>query len=372
MLSDTISNQKSLGIQDEQGQHFQTLDLLRGIAAIAVVIYHFSSRINYAGLMYHGYLAVDFFFCLSGYVIFRSYFHKFLSMKITTGQFIVRRLVRLMPLILLGNLIAAFTDLFRPGTYSILEHVINIVIVLIMSSFLLPTLYKTSLEETTYPLNGPVWSLFFEFFANIVFALIARLRFCKSIMMSVCVLSLILLIHASLITGSVHFGPHIEFFLLAFPRVFFSFFIGGLLNYINFKIKPTKWPVSAILIICIFIIPKIENTTLSATFDLVSIAFIFPLIVYLGANHANEANKELASVSGDLSYPLYCIHYPIVRGFSVIIRHFALSEAVNIIISILLTCIISALSLLIFYLYDLPIRKRLSEQLFSSRQLINR
>lgn len=82
--------------------HYETLDLLRGVVAISVVLYHFSSRVNYAGLMYHGYLAVDFFFCLSGYVIFHAYFNRIRSNVMTVSEFIAARLIRFMPLVLLG------------------------------------------------------------------------------------------------------------------------------------------------------------------------------------------------------------------------------------------------------------------------------
>jgi len=57
-------------------QHFEILDGLRGVAAIAVVIFHFMEitipdpKNNFIA---HAYLAVDFFFCLSGFVIAYAY-----------------------------------------------------------------------------------------------------------------------------------------------------------------------------------------------------------------------------------------------------------------------------------------------------------
>lgn len=56
--------------------HFEILDGLRGIAAVAVVIFHFMEFAipDYTkNFIAHGYLAVDFFFCLSGFVIAYAY-----------------------------------------------------------------------------------------------------------------------------------------------------------------------------------------------------------------------------------------------------------------------------------------------------------
>ena len=60
----------------------------------------------------HGYLAVDFFFVLSGFVIGYAYDGR-LSKGMTTGRFFLRRIVRLQPMVVLGTLIGAFCVLFR-------------------------------------------------------------------------------------------------------------------------------------------------------------------------------------------------------------------------------------------------------------------
>lgn len=141
-----------------------------------------------------------------------------------------------MPLVLAGNIVAALVDLFRPGDFSVARHLQDIVIVLVMSCLLLPTVWRTTLEGTTYPLNGPVWSLFFEFCANVVYAFCLRFARWKAGMSALAAASFLALTAAALARGDVHFGPHLEFFLLAFPRVFFSFFAGVLLSTVKLRL----------------------------------------------------------------------------------------------------------------------------------------
>lgn len=87
-------------------QHFHVLDGLRGIAALAVVIFHFMEWIypdfteNFIG---HGFLAVDFFFCLSGFVIAYAYDNRLTKMGVKS--FFTSRLIRLHPLVIAGTLL---------------------------------------------------------------------------------------------------------------------------------------------------------------------------------------------------------------------------------------------------------------------------
>ena len=88
--------------------HYNILDGLRGVAALMVVWFHVfeafatshvDQRIN------HGYLAVDFFFVLSGFVIGYAYDDRWGRM--TYRDFFMRRLIRLHPMVVMGMLIGA-------------------------------------------------------------------------------------------------------------------------------------------------------------------------------------------------------------------------------------------------------------------------
>jgi peptidoglycan/LPS O-acetylase OafA/YrhL len=96
-------------------QHFEILDGLRGIAALSIVIFHFMEWIysdysqNFIG---HGFLAVDFFFCLSGFVIGYAYDNRIREMGVR--EFFKSRLIRLHLLVILGAIIGLLGFLFDP------------------------------------------------------------------------------------------------------------------------------------------------------------------------------------------------------------------------------------------------------------------
>lgn len=150
-------------------QHFEILDGLRGVAAIVVVIFHFMEIAitdyseNFVG---HGYLAVDFFFCLSGFVIAYAYDNRITQM--TTWQFIKLRLIRLQPLVIIGSILGLLTFLFDPfsNLYAIYGFG-KTALIFLYSVFLIP--YPAMAERYTnlFSLNAPAWSLFWEYIANI-------------------------------------------------------------------------------------------------------------------------------------------------------------------------------------------------------------
>lgn len=100
--------------------HYEILDGLRGTAALLVLVYHifeglaFAAGVDTISFMNHGYLAVDFFFILSGYVIGYAYDDR-LASGMTAGQFIKRRLIRLHPMIIMGGLVGAAAYFVQGG-----------------------------------------------------------------------------------------------------------------------------------------------------------------------------------------------------------------------------------------------------------------
>jgi peptidoglycan/LPS O-acetylase OafA/YrhL len=92
-------------MQRNQSNRLPALDGLRGFAAISVLIFHMGLWLNIPSLAPNSYLAVDLFFCLSGYVLPLAYQHRMDSLP--TLLFLRIRLVRLMPLIVLATAISA-------------------------------------------------------------------------------------------------------------------------------------------------------------------------------------------------------------------------------------------------------------------------
>ncbi len=95
--------------------HFVVLDGLRGVAALCVVIFHFSEMViwNYSKLWIgHGFLAVDFFFCLSGFVLGYAYDDRVATMGL--GHFFRMRLIRLQPMVVFGAVLGVIAFYANP------------------------------------------------------------------------------------------------------------------------------------------------------------------------------------------------------------------------------------------------------------------
>ena len=153
--------------------HYDLLDGLRGVAALLVLWYHVFEGYQFAGnqpiieFMNHGYLAVDFFFILSGFVIGYAYDDR-MRRTLTLGGFFKRRLIRLHPMVMLCAVIGMITFYVQGGVKWDGTQVATsaVMLSLLMTMFLLPVLPGTYGEVRgngeMYPLNGPSWSLFFE------------------------------------------------------------------------------------------------------------------------------------------------------------------------------------------------------------------
>ena len=164
---------------------YEILDGLRGVAAIFVVIFHLFepySGVSANQIINHGYLAVDFFFVLSGFVVGYAYDDRWNKMSLK--GFIKRRLIRLHPMVIMGTTIGACFFFFSLGNYtSEFAPLWNIILAFIMACFMIPCGKSLDIrgwgEMNSF--NGPNWTLTWEYLANILYALILR-RLPKSIL----------------------------------------------------------------------------------------------------------------------------------------------------------------------------------------------
>src|SRR5271156_4262478 len=158
-------------------EHFEVLDGLRGSAAILIVIFHV---FNYSfgwdtplSLMHHAYLAVDFFFGLSGFVVAYAYDDRWTQMS--TLQFFRIRLIRLHPLVLIGATLGLLGYLLDPFSKTMNRGPLSMVLLAYLTSLLLlPSPPVAGRHNESQALNGPAWSLTQEYLANIAYALIFR------------------------------------------------------------------------------------------------------------------------------------------------------------------------------------------------------
>ena len=170
-----VKNNNSLTFVDTK-PHYALLDGLRGVAALLVVWYHIFEGYAFAGgiiveVVNHGYLAVDFFFILSGFVISYAYDDR-IGKKFTFNGLLKRRLIRLHPMVIMGALIGTVAYCIQGrmqwnGTQVPFHIIIGS---LLLGLFFIPILPKSIYDVRgngeMFPLNGPCWSLFFEYIAN--------------------------------------------------------------------------------------------------------------------------------------------------------------------------------------------------------------
>lgn len=155
----------------QEKQHFEVLDGLRGIAALAVVTFHFMEWAFEPGKNFigHGFLAVDFFFCLSGFVIGHAYNDRIAKMGVF--RFFTSRIIRLRPLVLAGSVLGLLAFMFDPfGGHPELYSTGKIILTFICSILLIPLPVIADRSFNLFSFNVPAWSLFWEYIANIVYA----------------------------------------------------------------------------------------------------------------------------------------------------------------------------------------------------------
>ncbi|WP_293309700.1 acyltransferase family protein [Pedobacter sp. UBA5917] len=353
-------------------QHFEILDGLRGVAAIVVVIYHFMeiAITNYnKNFLSHGFLAVDFFFCLSGFVIAYAYDSRAPHIGIT--QFFKLRLIRLHPLVVIGSVLGLFTFLIDP--YSDLYEVYGFgktFLLFLSSAFLIP--YPAMPERYTnlFCLNAPAWSLFWEYIANI-FYIFALYRLGKKSLIALVLVGAACLVYIAVKVpnGNLGGGWGGQNFWDGGARVLYSFTVGMLVYRLNWVIKNKLGFLGMIvLLLAAFLVPF--NDKYNFITEPILVLFYFPLLVALGAGTVlNPSFKKICNLSGEISYPLYMVHYPFVWIFLTYVAEVqptASSLWVIIPVSVL---ILILFSYLVMKFVDIPLRKYLKKKFLNDNRI---
>lgn len=341
-------------------KHFEVLDGLRGIAALAIVIFHFMEWIypdpsqNFIG---HGFLAVDFFFCLSGFVIGYAYDDRIKAMGLK--EFFKSRLIRLHPLVIFGSVLGLLAFLFDPFSgESELYNTGRIILLFICSAFLIPF---PSMEERAYNnfgLNAPSWSLFWEYVANIIYAFfVCRLN--KKALIVLTAIAAGILFYVSFHAGNLLGGWNGDTFWHGGARIFYSFSAGLLIYRFNWIIRNNLGFFGlSIFLSAAFLAP---SPNWSWLLEYLIVLFFFPLLVSLGAGTAtNSFSKRFCTFSGDMSYPLYMTHYAGIWIFGNYFMNYQpdSTELTWIVIGGTLLMIVFAYIVMKFY--DKPVRKYLN------------
>lgn len=281
-------------------QRFVALDGLRGVAAVAVVLYHIGTASGSRWLVPRGYLAVDFFFVLSGFVLAHAYGERLTSGGMTARAFLVARYRRLWPIALLGATIGLAVSLStRDGAALRQSH--GFALATALNLFLLPNIAPGI--ASLYPLNPPHWSLLYELVANFGYGIGAP-------MLRPRVLAGFLILSACGLaetTVRAHGGGSLSLW-----RVAYSFFIGVAIYRVWMRgIRPSTSLLALALILAAAMLaptgpyPALVDGTLTLV--------VFPLIVWHGASTATpDRVQRVARLCGAASYPLYALHYPFI------------------------------------------------------------
>jgi peptidoglycan/LPS O-acetylase OafA/YrhL len=323
---------------------YETLDGLRGAAAIAVLLYHFSREMG-VPLLGHGYLAVDFFFALSGFVIAASYEDR-LRTELSVSKYMIARLVRLGPMIVLGAVLGGLLAIMARGS-----DPAAVTKELVLGLLLIPIFAPRQLQ--VYPLNPPSWSLAAELLVNAAHAVVIRYLTTPRLAVLVTA-SGALLVGISRSCHSLDVGADPSLWWLGPPRAAFSFSAGVLLFRLKDRISfagARPWTLALALLICL----TMPKTSLSWIYDPICAIWVFPLIVLLGSRESIPA-QCLARVAGVTSYPLYAIHYPIVLLFGAINRACGVSYRYKILAMALETVVILFIAAASMTFYETPAR----------------
>lgn len=358
---------------------YELLDGLRGVAAVLVIWYHFFEGFATTPtdqMMNHGYLAVDFFFVLSGFVIGYAYDGRWKS-GMTASRFMLRRVIRLHPMVILAVILGAISWLIQgsvkwDGTP---VPIGSLIIALMLGMILIPVLPGAGADVRgngeMFPLNGPSWSLFFEYIGSILYAVVLHRLSVRALRVVMIVSGLCLAGCAFCdMSGAYHLGVGWTMadggFFGGFCRLSFSFSAGLLMSRTFRKrhIRGAFW-ICTVIIACVMACPYVggpEPSMWNAVYDSAATLFIFPALVYIGAcgTTTDSFSTGICNFLGELSYPVYIIHYPVMYMFYAWVwaNGYSFAEAWPVCCCIFPGIILMAWAALRFY--DAPVRSYLS------------
>ena len=370
--------------------HYEILDGLRGVAALLVVFYHIFEGLSFAEggtlitTINHGYLAVDFFFILSGFVIGYAYDDR-LGRTMTLGNFFKRRLIRLHPMIIMGAVLGVVFYCLQGCVKWDGTHVATsmIMLALLCALFFIPATpgagYDIRGNGEMFPLNGPSWSLFFEYIGNILYAVFIHRLSNKALTVLVFLLGIGLAWFALFDVagyGMIGVGWTLDGvnFLGGSLRMLFPFSLGMLLsrNFKPVKVRGAFW-ICSIVLLALFCVPYIEGNSpicWNGLFEAICILFIFPVLVWIGASGktTDKHSTQICKFSGDISFPLYAVHYPVMYLFYAWLidnKYYTFGEVWPVALIVYIGSIL--LAYLCLKCYDEPVRKWLSRKFLAKK-----
>lgn len=372
-------NQISSSAFADSKPHYALLDGLRGVAALIVIWYHVfeafatspvDQRVN------HGFLAVDFFFILSGFVIGYAYDDRWGS-RMGLKDFFKRRLIRLHPMVVMACVLGVVSFLVQGSEkWDGTQVAFSLVMLAALAQMLMIPLWPGAGAEVRgagemYPLNGPSWSLFFEYIGNILYALWLRRLSTRWLAFFTGLTGAGLAAFALCnLSGAGNLGVGWTFagdnFLGGMLRMTFSFSAGLLMSRVfrPCAVRGAFWICSLILVV-LLALPYMGDGSrpwMNALYEVVCVLVVFPFLVWLAASGktTDQRSTAICKFLGDISYPLYIIHYPSIYLLFMASRKYGMTFAEAWPYALLLFAGNILLAWLLLKGYDEPVRRWLA------------
>jgi peptidoglycan/LPS O-acetylase OafA/YrhL len=306
-----------------EGRVFHTLDALRGIAAVGVVVFHMSGAFAPIGFP-GGYLAVDLFFMMSGVVLSHAYEARFRA-GMGTVDFMRVRLIRLYPLYLVGALLGiAVTVASLLGRNSQNWDASNLWQATLLALLFLPSFAERPVNQL-FPLNIPCWSLFLELLVNLLFVVAWPLLSSRRLIL-VSAVTGIVVGAATWQHGNVDQGSTVSSLVIGLARTLFGFGVGILIARHVRHLPRRESNIKVLAIAAVFGVAIAGQPAgeMRAVWDLVCVLVVFPVLVLLATRVDPGARlRQIATFLGLTSYAVYVLHGPLSSVLNSVTRDVA-------------------------------------------------
>jgi peptidoglycan/LPS O-acetylase OafA/YrhL len=291
-------------------------------------------------------------------------------------------------MIIMGTLIGAITFYFQDSSFFPAIHTVpfwKFILIMLIGFTLLPVPLSLDIRGWTemHPLDGPAWSLLYEYIGNLLYALFIR-RLPNTILTALVIVAGAAVVHLAVWgpTGDMIGGWSLEALQIriGFTRLLFPFLAGLLLSRV---VKPGQisnaFGLCSLLLIAALAFPRIgghNDLWKNGIYDAAIIILLFPLIVFIGASGQTGTGvaAKASRFLGDISYPIYITHYPLIYLFMAWVakhKQFIKSGTTDAVMTTVLAGIVTlTASILLAWtclkFYDLPVRKWLSKKWLAS------
>lgn len=341
----------------EQKPKLEVLDALRGFCALVVMALHFSENYipNYGFRLFpHGCLPVEYFFMLTGFTLIYAYDSRW-GRGMTIGSFLKRRVLRLHPLVVVGSIVGAACYLLSAEQYASRFPSVGLGGLFLLTLWCCTLLPAPNLFgwRLLHPLQGPLWTLLYIYFANVLYALV--LRHLKTwMLMALAVVCIGLTYHYGLHAGGFHAGAEWAWWrgrswptsweavvygsnVSALVRMMFPLLAGMVIARKGWRIRTGSWALWLCIgiLAIVFLAPEMRpvapiwgpldsnvilpamgltaSRALNGAFEATAVVLVMPLVMLLGVG-GEIRNAKIAAVCrflGKYSFPLYCTHYSV-------------------------------------------------------------